>query len=139
MTPRVSMVARVGVERVTADLATLVSSVRSQCARRSAAMVVDALVPTDVLVCTGSQVDTVRLTTGQVHATGVRPVTSAVLGWREWCAPSSCAAPPLARAGVIPVRRVLASWSVTLGSSRMFTVASAWTLMSARPFQDCVR
>ena len=70
MTPRVSMVARVGVERVTADLATLVSSVRSQCARRSAAMVVDALVPTDVLVSMATLGDIVKLTTGLDPATG---------------------------------------------------------------------
>ena len=68
--PRVSMAGRVGAARVTADQAMLASIVRSQCARRDAAMEAGALVPTDVPVSMASLVDTVRLTTGQDHVTG---------------------------------------------------------------------
>ena len=69
--PRVLMEARVVAARVTAGLVMLDNIVRSQYARRNAAMEAGALVPTDVPVSMGLLAGIVRLTTGQDHATGV--------------------------------------------------------------------
>ena len=108
------MVARVKEARVTVDLDMLENTARSQCARRNVRMEADVLGPTDVPVCMVTLVDTVRLTTGLVHVTGVLTMASVVLSYMVWSVPGNCVVPPLARDGDTRVRGVLPSWSVTL-------------------------
>ena len=60
-------------------------------------------------VCTVTLVDTVKLTTEQVPATGVLTMTNVVLSYMVLCAPDNCVVPPLAKAGVTRVKDVLPS------------------------------